>query len=335
MNRTRVIDLEHEDLRSGAPAHVTCMDRGSLRSAPRDFDELFARGWSALRATLRRFRRPGVAVFGMDARGAVAGSVCLAAKPDAVTSAILGRHPAADFFLPADPAISLRHLAVLVHPLRGSTPRFSVLDLRTGGGFEDEHGNGRDALVADGSVFFRSGRYSFFVFVTGGHADRPADPRAAWAALPPRRYVDAPHARAPREEEDSGRAITIVSRVSAPSPLRRALGDEGNPIGELRVTSHDRVCRITLGPKAAREGVLIGRYDRCDTNAVGLLQDDRVSRVHLLVIELEGQLFAVDTASTNGTNLVGGEPCRDFRLEYGARLELGGPRTVVSWLPLN
>lgn len=333
MNRTRVIDLEHDDLRSGASAHGTCIPRGSLRCAPRRFDELFARGWSALRATLRRYRRPGVAVFGMDASGAVAGSVCLAAKPDATTSAILGRHPAADFFLPADPGLSLRHLAILVHPLQGSTPRFSLLDLRTGGGFEDEHGNQREALVADGPVFFRCGRYSFFVFVTGGRAERPEDPRAAWAALPPRRYIDAPHARA-RREEDSRHEVTIVSRVSAPSPLRRSHDDE-NPMGELRVISHDRVCGIPLGAEAAREGVLIGRYDRCDTNAVDLLQDDRVSRVHLLVIALEGQLFAVDTASTNGTNPVGAEPRRDFRLDYGTRLELGGRRTVVTWLPLN
>ena len=51
--------------------------------------------------------------------------------------------------------------------------------------------------------------------------------------------------------------------------------------------------------------------------------------------EIEGQLFAVDTASTNGTCPVGGEPRRDMKLAYGARLELGSRATTVAWLPLN
>ena len=345
MHQTRIIRIELDDKRRDA-ANVgtvvwTC-ERSDEELAP---SEVFARRYADIRESLRRFHRPGVVIVGAGRGGSLAGSVCLAAKPDTITTAIIGRHARADFFVPDDPEVSLRHLAVIVHPGRGG-PRFSVLDLRSGRGFRDERGERRDALVADGSVVFRCASHTFFVLV-GGRGERwPADAASAWASLPPRRYLDEPPR--PRlalvedepsrrrltlaEDEPSRPQITHVTGVRGPGVLQRRLVQEGeSPLGELRVTSGGVAQAILLGRAAAREGVLVGRYERCD-GAVQL-EDARISRVHLLVIEIDGQLYAVDTASTNGV-LLGEEEQREVRLDYGTRLALGGESTV-EWRPLN
>ena len=70
-------------------------------------------------------------------------------------------------------------------------------------------------------------------------------------------------------------------------------------------------------------GVLVGRYERCQLGA----SDDKMSRVHLLIIR-DGQLtWAIDTASTNGTK-VSGEPVRRAPLTEGTTLELGKQITL-------
>jgi hypothetical protein len=66
------------------------------------------------------------------------------------------------------------------------------------------------------------------------------------------------------------------------------------------------------------EGVLVGRYERCAFGA----EDERLSRVHMLVVRDGGVLWAIDTASTNGTS-AGGTPLRQQRLGGAAELTLG------------
>ena len=59
-------------------------------------------------------------------------------------------------------------------------------------------------------------------------------------------------------------------------------------------------------------------------------EDDRLSRVHLLVVRDGGEVWAVDTASTNGTT-ADGTPLRQQRL--GARAELLLGKTVTCrWI---
>jgi hypothetical protein len=330
--RTRIIRIELDDKRKDVANSRTVIWTCD-RPAPLEAAQIFARRYDDIRESLHRLRRPGVVIVGASASGRLAGSVCISAKPDTITTAIIGRHAQADFFLPDDPEVSLRHLAVIVHPARAGL-RYAVLDLRTGRGFRDERDVRRDALVADGSVVFRCASATFFV-LAGGRGERwPDDARAAWAALPPRQYLDEPpRARlAVVEDEPSLPRITRVTGVHGPAALQKRLVQEGEiPLGELQITCGAVAQAILLGRAAAREGVLVGRYERCD----GALQldDDRVSRVHLLVIEIEGQLYAVDTASSNGV-LVGEEARREVRLDYGTRLSLGG-ETTVEWRAHN
>jgi hypothetical protein len=55
----------------------------------------------------------------------------------------------------------------------------------------------------------------------------------------------------------------------------------------------------------------LGRYARCDSS--DLMADVAVSRTHLLLISIEGTLYAIDTASTGGSYVVRGERLHEFR----------------------
>ncbi|MCP4501167.1 MAG: FHA domain-containing protein [Deltaproteobacteria bacterium] len=49
------------------------------------------------------------------------------------------------------------------------------------------------------------------------------------------------------------------------------------------------------------QGALIGRYERCMTSSISMHEDDKLSRVHALVVEKWGKLWLLDAGSTNGT----------------------------------
>ncbi|MBS2031758.1 MAG: FHA domain-containing protein [Deltaproteobacteria bacterium] len=68
------------------------------------------------------------------------------------------------------------------------------------------------------------------------------------------------------------------------------------------------------------EGILVGRYARCNLSSRGL---GRMSRVHALLVVRDGELWALDLASTNGIT-VGGREVQAGRLVGGTQLECGG-----------
>jgi hypothetical protein len=128
-----------------------------------------------------------------------------------------------------------------------------------------------------------------------------------------------------------------------PSPLAAerslvAAGEE--PLGTIEIASplgHDMVA---LGPSAARDGVLLGRYERCDSHGLSALCDGRVSRVHCLLVVVDGSLYAVDVASQNGlfarVSCVPGFPplehrIRSLALRSGSELSLGPSLNVLRW----
>jgi len=106
------------------------------------------------------------------------------------------------------------------------------------------------------------------------------------------------------------------------------LVDDGEPpLGEIRVTSTRGVVTIVVGPSAARAGVLLGRSRRCYAGQV--LSDRSISRVHMLIIQISGNLYAIDTASCNGM-------WEDKERERATPLELERPLSLsdvaaVEW----
>ena len=119
------------------------------------FEDLFRQYYPDIRVLLNGQPDPGLGLLAVGADGLEA-MAWFGAKENEANPLILGRHSSAEIFLPSDPRLSLRHLAVILHGRRATTPaRFSVLDLRTSGAFTDEHGQRREAIESDGPVMVR------------------------------------------------------------------------------------------------------------------------------------------------------------------------------------
>jgi hypothetical protein len=322
------------------------------------FSDLFRLCYSDIRRVCQSFALPGVAVVAIDiGRRRLSGSLCIAAKPGHANSAIIGRHGMADLFLEGDPAMSLRHMAVLVYPLRdwentgGGDVRYRVLDLRTRTAFEDEQGQRLEAVAAEGPIFLRCGGYALMFFVTGDLASWSDDANAAWSAVPERVYLHE-HVAEPdrwarnrraqvaaqsnRQASGGGAArVTMVQASRGPSRARlNLLAAEEPALGRLELSNGKHVQSLLIGRYAADEGILLGRYDRCDTGGASVFDHPSLSRVHCLVIDLDGVMYAVDTASTNGTYLSGHEEeVRIVSLSGDRELVLGDDLLRMQWEP--
>ncbi|HWO23948.1 MAG TPA: FHA domain-containing protein [Kofleriaceae bacterium] len=405
-----------------------------LNRMPRpSFEALFRATWPELRRIGMSFDKPGVAVAAVDViRRRVAGSLCVAAKPGQANSAIIGRHSQCDLYLHSDPAMSLRHLAVLVHPraaadgASGTDVVYRVVDLRTDTAFTDEHDRRLEAVTAEGPMFLACGNYALFFLVTGDPAAWPEDAAEAWACIPERVYVGEQEAEPDRwkrrrggvgtgagagnaapsdnhgspaqraqtsDERPAERAtsspsalawpgnwpaagmgrggmaqgtnvesaavvasrvlpaasvatpapvrvpgtsrrdgITVVSVVRGPArPNVQLVGTDEQPLGALRLSAGGDAQTLVLGEQILDGGVLLGRYERCDTHGTSVIDVDGVSRVHILVIRIDGVIYAVDTASTNGTYLASGDEVRTARLSGGTALTLGEDLARLEW----
>jgi hypothetical protein len=296
-------------------------------------------------------RLPGVVAVAVDERtGRVAGTLALRAPERGdLATAVLGRHGEADLFLDADERLSLRHLLLCLD----TGPRYQVtlrlLDLRTALAFEDERGRRLAGLRADGPVLVRAGAYALFFFVTGDGdrwPDRPAD---AWDALPARVCLDARGAepdrwarrrparwvrRASLQPARADAEATLVQALPGPARLQLDLAQPGEePLGVLEIQTARGRHAVALGAAAARAGVLVGRNERCDAGGLAALDDARLSRVHLVVLQVGEHLYAVDAASTNGTWLGGLAPVRAARLPAALPLVLGDHVAELRWTP--
>jgi hypothetical protein len=348
---TRIIWSRRELERDEAANDATlCLSAPpSLASAPpsnASFEPLFRGHYPAIRRLLDGRAEPGLALLVASPSG-VEASGWFVAKNTIVNPLILGRHSSADVFLPSDPRISLRHLALVLHRRDdGGTVAFRVLDLRTPLAFADEDGSPMEAVEACGPVMLRCGSLGLLLFPTGAGAPAwPEDAEAAWSRIPERRYVEKTPANPERgpaagvrprplaaADPDPGRT-TLVNMFAGPVFPSLEPDASDPPRGELLVGSASGRVALRLGAQAARRGVLLGRYDRCDTAGLPVLIDPALSRVHLLVLEIDGALYGIDTASKNGS-WSGEERMRATRILPGLRVSLAGKATV-EWRPFH
>lgn len=351
VDKTRIVRLEGGQQRDLADNHDTLIV-GVDALAPRcSFGDLFIQHYVEIRRTCMGFRKPGVAVIAVDLnRRRVAGSICVAAKADEANAAIIGRHSMADLYLDSDPGLSLRHLVLVVNPLSSDRDvRFRVIDLRTRLAFEDEKGERFEALVAEGPIFLRCGNFALFCMVTGDPTDWPSSAEAGWQCIPERVYIQEEEAepdqwqrRRPGRRQkalpaDAKRVTRVQPRRGPTRAKRHLLGPGEEPLGNLRISTDQASQTLVIGVEAAKRGILLGRYERCDTHGAKVLTHDNISRVHLLVLGVEGQLYAIDTASTNGTWLREDDgSCQELRitpLDPRDELLLGEELAFVRWVP--
>jgi hypothetical protein len=317
-----------------------------VRMPPGTFEDEFRRHYETVHGILTAHTQPGLALIVTSGDG-IEASAWVKAEDDEISPLILGRHNEAEIFLPSDPALSLRHLAVILQRRGDGRIRYRVLDLRTATAFEDEQGRRLEALESAGPTLLRCATFAVFLFPTGEQAEPwPEDSAEAWSRLPERVHLDSASADPDRWAQPEGRAelrwpesIGFASQtttsVSFPGPVfvSPALKDAGPARGEIRLASQWGRASLRLGKEAARQGVLLGRYERCDGGGLPLLSSLRLSRVHLLIVEGGATLYAIDTASRNGSRL-GELRIRHARLEPGRQIILAQD-VCVEWHPFH
>lgn len=367
--KTRVIHLQEGQDRAGARNLRTAVMIGGSpvpAVAPRSALDVLAKVWRDVRAVIVGLGVPGVAVVAVDTtKLRVAGSMCIAAKPGQVNAGIVGRHGHCDLFLEGDGSLSLRHLVVVVDPLTawddphaggpGWDVRYRLIDLRTSSGFRDEAGRQLEAATVEGPAFVYVGRYALFCFPTGAVDAWPEDGAAAIKAMPERLYADERDAEPDRwrrgrhakdhwaegskvRETDLDRRSSVITRVTSVSGPSRArideLGSNDELLGMLEVQSKLGRDEVRVGAGGAERGLLLGRYSRCDTAGATSLSLEKISRVHLLVVRIGDDLWAIDTASTNGM-AAAGSGVRVHRLQPGEELSLADGAGAVRWRPVH
>jgi hypothetical protein len=281
------------------------------------FEEAFRVAFPSLDSLYRSFRTDGLLVAALVRGGTLETylHIPLSQRPE---FAIAGRHEQCDLRLEDDESVSLRHIAIAAARQGLDEIRIRVVDLQSGSGLRTEDGSTCEALIAEGPLFVYVGKYQLFFLPTGSLAATPWGKTAleTWGGFPERVYLDRriparPWSGLHRIGADS-RDRTIVTHVVAPpEPLsrRRLPGDAGARIATLQLVSAEGKSVFPIHSGDVARGILIGRYERCDLG----VPDATLSRVHVLILEHDGGVWAVDTASTLGIHQ-GQERARQLRL---------------------
>lgn len=333
------VSLWGGQVRGAVPNSATIMSQAAVPlRAGGSARALFVAAYERFAEVCRAHEEPGLAVIAVDERtGRAEGLARLSARVQRPVATIVGRHDHCDLYLQAREQLALRQLAIVLEPVtswqRGATNvRYRLLDLRTQAAMIDEDGKQLRGLVAEGPAIVRCGGYCVFALPLGDPSDWPARGEDAWSMLPARVYLDelerAPLGTMPRVElRQKSPRETFITRTGGPRDTSVRLA-QGDAAGVLEIHTPNRRLELTIGEDALRDGVLLGRYDRCDARAA-IGEDESLSRVHALLIRTDERLVLVDTASSNGT-FEDGEPARLVVLDRELELRLG-KRTFARW----
>ncbi len=210
---------------------------------------------------------------------------------------VIGRHTECDAILEGDPFASLRHLLVRVTSLDDGAPLLSIIDLRTDPGFTLSDGTRQRSIQATGPVTVRVGIHTIVALPKGELPDELPTPICERASeIPP------VNALRPREEKSISR-ITMnpgVRHVTEPGEGSERPSDE---CAELELESARGRARVWLNARDLKNGVLVGRADRCVDEGLRRTLDLDVSRVHVLIMQERDRTLLFDVASTQGTYL--------------------------------
>lgn len=336
--KTIGVSLWDGQLRGGA-VNASTVYRPAVRPPISTPQELFVGAYSRFADKCRAVDEPGIAIVAVDATtGRAAGLVRLCARPGRPVTAIVGRHDHCDLYLDANEQLALRQFAVVLAPVTSWAAgkpevRYRVFDLRTGDGIHDEDGRALRGLKAEGPAVLRCSGYTIFILPIGDPSDWPENPHEAWKMIPERVYLDelthTPGGSLPglRMPPLTTSRPSFIFRTQGPRDTSVRLA-EGEGVGEIHLTSRDRTMVFSVGQDALKDGILFGRYQRCDASA-NVAEDNSMSRVHLLLVHVDDQLLAIDTASSRGTK-VDGEAGRVFVINEDIELQLG-KHTKMRW----
>jgi len=286
---------------------------GDLAADP--FAAVFRKHFAALRAAHQAQPAEGVLIAAVDGNGVFDGHTHLRLPASGIAHLIVGRHERCDVVLSRDQDVSLRH--ALFRATRGAHGQLQLraIDLRSRCGLLSEDGQRCEAIASRGPLFLKVASYVVFLLPTGPSV-RPwsHDPDATWRSF------------APRNQEILPPPQPLKSR-SAPSPgavkLATITIQSSSPqAGDL--TSTHAVWSDQLD-----RGILVGRDDRCSHGGV---DEGNLSRVHLVLLSVDDEVWAIDTASTNGTRVLHGGPFRQMLLSGETHLVLADALSL-RWAP--
>jgi hypothetical protein len=322
----------------GAGVNGRTVVRPATELPRKSMRQRFIGAYDTFVAKCRDIDEPGIAVVAVHERtGRAQGLVTLRARVERHVAAVIGRHDQCDLYVTGSDGLALRHLAILLDPVQSwkrgdATVRYRVLDLRTTDGFSDETGRPLRGMRCEGPALLRCAGYALFLLPVGDRSDWPASPEEAWSFLPERVYFDELERPAEgsytRLPQPGVRTSTIV-RTPGIHDTSSGLVQQGkSAVGTLEVRGAHTGGFIDVGQQELLDGVLLGRYPRC--NGAGFSDDSSLSRVHALLIQIDDSLLVVDTASRNGTRRTGHSDARIVELRGETELELG-TSTRVRW----
>jgi len=300
---TRVVRLRADIAREFSENRTTRIVRAhppSTRDGA-DHRSIFNHHQRRLHQMLREYPSPGVAIFALHPRHGIAGHMWLQAS-DSLRSGTVGRHNRVDLYLADDESLSLRHLLVLVKR-RAQGLWFRIADLSTPLGFLNEQAEALRAVDSNGPLVLQAASFSLLVVPTGMPPPWDPDAADAWSTLPPRIRVN----EKGRVLEGLRQGVRPRGRATAVTQLEGFAEAGPEPVlepgeairGHLLLLQTGVEQRLAVGASALKRGIIIGRYSRCVGNTSSMT--NLMSRVHAVVIEVDGQVHIVDAASTNGT----------------------------------
>ncbi len=228
-------------------------------------------------------------------------------------SLVLGRHSAAQLRVRFDEALSLRHALVLLTRDEHGALVVRLLDLSSSFGLETADGASAPSLASNGSLAVRAAQSALFViFRQDFQRLQSAQPLPGLQVLPGCGVLPA-HEDVPSEAEpqsvEHALAKSKVEAIRRGGPYRSAVVCfdlshlEGPASHHIYIDVNDHTERHKVTASTYRSGCLIGRDPRC--HIVSEHFEDEVSRLHCLLIELDGKPMLFDLASLNGTYFEG------------------------------
>lgn len=280
------------------------------------FAAVFRKQFHALRAAHAAQPHEGVLVAAVDSAGFFDAHAHLRLPGSGIAHLVLGRHERCDVVLSRDPDVSLRHLLVRATRAPGGAIRLRAIDLRSRVGLLAEDGKRCEAMAADGPLFMRIGSYTLFLLPTGpGVAPWSSDPDDTW-----RTFQACQHEILPSAQPLKSRAAPAANAVRLATITIHSSSPQSGDLTTTHAVWSDQLER----------GILVGRDDRCSH---GGLDEGNLSRVHLVLLSVEGEVWGIDTASTNGTRVLHAHPFRQMLLSGEVHLVLADT-LHLRWNPV-
>jgi len=343
--KTIGIDLWDGQLRQGGNAQ-TIMRPAVVPTIRRGIRDLFLENYPRFAPVCRTVEEPGIAIIAIDDKTArAAGVVKVLARVGRSVAAVAGRHDQCDLYLRGNDGLALRQFTVVLSPVQSWAPgakaaQYRVIDLRTNDGMMDEDGRMLRGIRAEGPSILRCSGYTFFILALGDPTDYPQSATDAWDVMPERVYFDelevcaggsAAKLRLPRNDlrqsyifrTQGPRETGVINHTAC-----GVVGNERDLAGRLEIEGPNRRVILDVGHDALRDGVLLGRYGRCDASEA--LDDPSLSRVHALLVCENDKLLVIDTASYNGTRIIGEHRARVIELDRDVDLQIG-KHTRMRW----